>query len=84
VVPATLQETVPVLVLDIRIRFVLGKSVLVYLRSLEVDVLQLHGGGGSNCGHALAGNTARISGLGAGDLVGSRISILWVVNQNAR
>ena len=43
--------------------------------------MQLHGSRGSNCGHALSGNTTGLSGLGAGDLVGSRISILWMVSQ---
>lgn len=40
--------------------------------------MQLHGGRGSNRGHALAGDTTVIGshGLGAGDLVGSRISVL--------
>jgi hypothetical protein len=55
----------------------------VYLRSLHVDVAELHGSRGGNRSHALAGDTAGRGGhgLGAGDTVGSRISLLRIVSR---
>lgn len=58
------------------------QAILGYSRSLEVDVLQLHGGWGSNGSHSLPSNTAVFGSysLGAGDLVGCRISVLSKVS----
>lgn len=55
----------------------------VNLRSLHVDVAELHGSRGGNRGHALAGDTAGSGGhgLGAGNAVGSRISLLEGVSE---
>jgi hypothetical protein len=55
----------------------------VHLRSLHADVAELHGGRRGNRSHALAGDTAGRGshGLGAGDAVGSRISLLGIVSR---
>lgn len=55
---------------------------LRYSRSLQVNVLQLHGSRGSDGSQALASDTAGASrdGLGAGNLVGSRVTILQFIS----
>lgn len=54
-------------------------------RSLQVDVLQLHRSRGSDGGHTLTSDSTGIGSdsLGAGDLVGSRVTVLSYVSKFA-